>query len=360
MNGITVVDLIQPSVTDRLLRRKPKANLAREVQNYLAGRPIKESSPQAIERLLAEYKVTAEEARPAFAALYMTVVGHFAKDYEISDDERDELHHLQSVLGLSAAEIRDMEEKVVVPLFEKTIQNVLSDRHVSPEERERMRQAAESLRISESKAKAVYALHAQEMFQEVFDEMVSDRRLSPGEEMELNTLAQNLGAKWEHDQATAHVLDRFRLLWRISQGLLPQESVAIHLQKGETCALYAFANHYEMRTVTKRVTYHGPRASIKIMKGVRWNVGSSSSYRHTEDVWRHLGTGELYFTNKRLIFDGDNKTVNIPHKKIIDFTCYEDGLLIEKDSGKDQFFAFRGDSEIVGAIMNALLERSRA
>ena len=42
--------------------------------------------------------------------------------------------------------------------------------------------------------------------------------------------------------------------------------------------------HKEMRTVTKRLNYSGPVASVQLMKGVRWRIGSVAVNRVTQDA----------------------------------------------------------------------------
>lgn len=60
---------------------------------------------------------------------------------------------------------------------------------------------------------------------------------------------------------------------KIEDGDLPSLAVPILLKRGELCHFAGPADHYQLKTVTKRMNYGGPTASIKIMKGVRWRVG---------------------------------------------------------------------------------------
>jgi hypothetical protein len=75
---------------------------------------------------------------------------------------------------------------------------------------------------------------------------------------------------------------------------------------------------------------------------------------------RQIDEGTLYITSKRLVFDGSGKNQNVPYKKVIGFTMYPDGVQIEKETGRDQYFIGSGDMEILGAILDVAISRSHS
>ena len=81
--------------------------------------------------------------------------------------------------------------------------------------------------------------------------------------------------------------------------------------------------------------------------------------RVTSEQLKHLDTGTLLVTNKRLLFNGGLKNAAISLKRVVHFTLYRDGLQIEKDSGRDQFFKGEGDLELLGIILDAALRQAR-
>ena len=100
--------------------------------------------------------------------------------------------------------------------------------------------------------------------------------------LDLAALAKSLGVTIKHDESTAALVARFRLLGQIEHGDLP--SVDVPILQREVCYFSGPAAHHEIKVVTKRVNYSGPTASIRIMKGVRWRVGSISTQKVTTDV----------------------------------------------------------------------------
>jgi hypothetical protein len=86
---------------------------------------------------------------------------------------------------------------------------------------------------------------------------------------------------------------------------------------------------------------------------------SEPAIRFSRPMHEASDSGTLYVTNKRLLFDGAQKSTSIALKKIIRFTVYSDGLKIEKDTGKDQYFVGSGDPEILGAVLERVIAQSR-
>ena len=59
------------------------------------------------------------------------------------------------------------------------------------------------------------------------------------------------------------------------------------------------------------------------------------------------------------MFDGSTKSTSLLWRRVLDFEAYQDGLRIEKDSGRDQLFkAESADMELIGAIVEAARRRA--
>ena len=110
-----------------------------------------------------------------------------------------------------------------------------------------------------------------------------------------------------------------------------------------------------MRTVTQRINYSGTTASIKIMKGVRYRVGTIKPQRITSEQWKQIDYGSMYLTNKRIILIGQSKNSNIKLQKILSFTPYSDGVEISKDAGRNPLIRFSTNTDIFSLILSRLL-----
>lgn len=90
------------------------------------------------------------------------------------------------------------------------------------------------------------------------------------------------------------------------------------------------------------------------MKGVYYRVGSTRTARVTREVLRHIDTGTLYVTNKRLIFDGTRKNSVIRLPNILSVIPYSDGVEVEKTSGRNPIFTMN-DAEWLAVLLSSRL-----
>jgi hypothetical protein len=342
-----------------MLRRKRYENSFAEVRNLLASKPLKDVSAADVVNILSEYEVSRDVATPHLLTLYETVLKYYVQDHHLSIAERDDLNHLRYVLDLDDESAQQAEVAILRTVFREALRVALDDEHLTDEEKHKLEQMAENFTLAEDVREAIYKEEVSVVIQEAWRQAISDRRLTPDEEARLNRMSENLGANVAHDQESQQVVERFRLLARVDAGELPVIDTAIHLQRGEVCHAAFGCRLHEMRSVTKRYNYSGPMARIRIMKGLSWRFGSIGINRVTSEEMRQLDTGTVYITNKRLLFNGTNKNVAIPFKRVIHFTVYQDGIRIEKDSGRDQLFLGEGDLELVSGILEAALKNAK-
>jgi hypothetical protein len=168
-------------------------------------------------------------------------------------------------------------------------------------------------------------------------------------------MAKCLGVTVHQDEATRNLLDKYRLYWLIDSGDIPEISVDITLTKNEKCHFVCRANWYEQRKITKRIRYSGPTLRLKMAKGLYWRMGDLGVQRVSEDIMAHIDSGNLFLTNKRIIFLGDNKSTNIKLNKIVDFTPYSNGVTIVKDAGRSPFLEFSKDVDLFAMILKRVI-----
>ena len=188
-----------------------------------------------------------------------------------------------------------------------------------------------------------------------FENSVSDERLSPNEEQQFELICKSLNVDIKIDEKTKAKLNKYKLFWVIENGEIPEINVQMSLDKNEKCYFQTSCEWFEKRTVTQRINYAGPTASIKIMKGVRYRVGSIKPQRVTSEEWKLIDKGTMYLTSKRVIFLGQSKNLNIKLVKILSFTPYSDGVELTKDAGRNPLIMFNNNVDIFSIIMSRLL-----
>ena len=95
---------------------------------------------------------------------------------------------------------------------------------------------------------------------------------------------------------------------------------------------------WEPRSVRQSVGgYGGP--SFRIAKGVSWRLGAFKAKSESHEELRTIDQGRFTLTNRRLIFSGAKRTVDINLNKIISIEPYSDGIAV-RTSGrqKTQYF----------------------
>jgi len=91
---------------------------------------------------------------------------------------------------------------------------------------------------------------------------------------------------------------------------------------------------WEPRSVRQSVGgYGGP--SFRIAKGVSWRLGAFKAQSESHEELRAIDQGRFTLTNKRLIFSGAKRTVDINLNKLVSIEPYSDGIAV-RTSGRQR------------------------
>lgn len=107
---------------------------------------------------------------------------------------------------------------------------------------------------------------------------------------------------------------------------------------------------WEPRSVRQSVGgYGGP--SFRIAKGVYWRLGAFKAQSESHEELRTIDQGRFTLTNKRLIFSGVKRTVDINLNKVVSIEPYSDGIAV-RTSGrqKTQYFVGIDPEQITATI----------
>lgn len=343
----------------RLFGRVPREAAFVKIRNILATTPLAEIRKSDIEEALASAKLQYYDATKELTVIFEHAALLAVADRELSDIDRQGLATLQQAFELADYEASAAIESAVGQIFERVLRETLADGTFSEQKKAGIEATSAALGMSDDQTKRLYTKAASATLQAAFNSTIADQRYTNDEEAYITALAKSMGITITHDASTSALVSRFKLLARIEEGDLPLVSVPILLKRGEVCHFYGSAEHHQIKTITKRINFGGPTASIKIMKGVRWRLGSVSAQRVTSDVITHLDTGTLYITNKRLLYDGSKKNFNVTFGRITNFTVFKDGIQVEKDTGADHYFLGAGDWELAGACLDVAASKTR-
>jgi hypothetical protein len=329
----------------RFFRVGAKSSAQQELVNLFARSPLSDVTPEVVSRVLEQHKVRTAGARELLRDLWRQALVEFIKDDVLTDEEVTYLADLRRVLTLSETESETILDQAVTARYGKELSEAVADGKVSPEEQDRLERLVVGLRLSKETRAKLNQLQVDKFAGEHAKILAADHRVSTQELQQLEELGAALGVTdIQLDKATKATLARSYQLWLIENGQPPAIPIDIALQKGEEAYFTTSARWAELRTKTVKVTYSGSTASIRIMKGVRWRVGSITPHRVTQEQLTLLDAGRLYITNKRVMFRGSKKNVALPLSSLIAIRVFSDCIQFEKATAAALLHYLRGIS----------------
>ena len=339
----------------RFFRIGAASSAQQALVNLLAQTPLSNITPDVVSRVLEEHKVTGAGAREILKGLWRDAVLEFLKDDQLTGEEMAYLAELRRVLTLSTTESEALLNDAVSARYGRGLEEVLADAKVTPDEQSRLDRLAASLRLGEHTRARLNKLEVEEFAETQAKVMAADKRVSSEELQAIDQLGAALGVDIQLASATTATLARYHHLWLIENGRPPTIRVDIALHKGEEAYYSTAVRWAEMRIKTARVSYSGPAASMRIVKGVRWRVGTVTANRMTEEQLTVVDSGVLYVTNKRVVFRGGMKNVAIQLNSLLGIQVYRNGIQFEKATGRSPYALFDDDIELAAVLLTSLL-----
>jgi hypothetical protein len=342
-----------PNFIQRAFKCPVRNNAIVEVNNLLAQAvSVREVPGDEIDRIFEKYRLNSTLAfHTERLGLYRKYLDSCFSRKAISDEEAADLEHLRGILKLSESETEQMHLEEVTPIYQRRANDALACGRLSDEDKTKLDALEKDLRLSQEVATRLYTECAKSTIQQFLNTILDDHRITPDEESELNARAKSYGLRLDFDTGLQSMMDRYKLLWQIEQGEVPEVAANINLQRSERCYFTCTADWFEARRVTTRINYSGPTFRLKIAKGLYWRAGSLGLNRVSHDVMTKIDSGQLYVTSKRLLFVGSRKNAVVQLTRILNVNPYKNGIEVVKDSGKTPFLQTQGDIEILLATI---------
>ncbi|MCX6910932.1 MAG: hypothetical protein NTY01_23220 [Verrucomicrobia bacterium] len=333
--------------------RHPQQNAFIQLNNALAASDkVRQVTLDTIAKLNTTYRTDLHKTCPEqMLVMYKEFMAFCLADRQFTQEEVDDLWHLKAMFGISDKVHNDIYAEVGKEVYRRGIREVLADNQVTDEEKQWLDKLASDLELSEELKMGAYKTEMQAFLQNQVDRAIADRQLSPDEEREIHELAKRLEGEIVMDGLTTAALEKCRLMWRIAHGDPPILNAGLNLQKDEVCYFSASVTLHEMRRITKRVQWGGPQLRVKICKGLYWKMGDYAVNPVTQDMLTPIDSGTVYVTSKRILFNDEMKNIAIKLQKILDFTPYTDGVMVEKDTGRSPFFGFSSNIDLFAACL---------
>lgn len=194
-----------------------------------------------------------------------------------------------------------------------------------------------------------------------YQEIISDQKISEEERRSLEDLLNLFSLSTDEINFNQETFNKYYTLGLIEQGSLPsianKDDLNIIFNANEILHFGASSELKKIKKVTKRINYSGWTASIKIMKGVRYRIGSIGVQTKTQEILDAEDTGILYITSQRIGFKGNKKQFNILYNKILSFELFAEGLFIFKQGKETPYILTLDDYEVPLAILSFLFNK---
>jgi hypothetical protein len=219
--------------------------------------------------------------------------------------------------------------------YQESISSFLADSELSVEENAKLAEMQKEFGLS---AEDVNSIHKTSVAS-VFTNIESDKRITDDEKNSLDKLLNHFNLSKSDIAFDQDSFNKYYTLALVDKGVLPtidnaQAGVNIVFREGEVLHWAVSASMMKRKKVTTRVNYGGFTGSVKIMKGVRYRVGSIGVSSVSKEIMDTEDSGAFYVTNQRVGYIGYRKQFSFPFKKIGSLELRSDGLHIFKD-GKE-------------------------
>lgn len=344
------------SFFQRLFGQHPEENAVIELNNLLAARPIKEIRVNDIAQIEEQYKISLEkEFSLNLQEFYAVYLNQCLQDKILSDEELDELKHLKKILALDDKIIANIHSKIGGLVYKQSFEKAVSDGRLTKTEEAFLDKLETDLCLPKALTDKISSETRQTFISNYLHTVIQDQRFSPNEEKEIRAISNSLNIELKIDGKTKQILEKLKLYWALDNLELPVVEVDIVLQKNEKCHIrIENVKWYEIRSVRQKTVSKGP-SNFRGAKEFYLNSSSYKSRSYNTGQMKLINTGNVYLTNKRIIFTGNEKNSNIRLEKILNIIPYSDGVEIGKETGKSPILHLLGRSDVFCMILERLL-----
>ncbi|HEN4748081.1 TPA: hypothetical protein U5489_001301 [Legionella pneumophila] len=185
------------------------------------------------------------------------------------------VNKLRSILKRALPNLSKMfSEKEGVQQYRKILTYFLKDGVIDPLELEQLKYVENKYELTKEEIRKIQ----RKALSTYFNEIISDQRISEEERKSLQDLLNLFSLQTNEINFDQKIFNKYYTLGLIEQGSLPsvenKNELNIIFKPNEILHYGASSQLNKIKKVTKRINYGGLTGSIKIMKGVRYRIGS--------------------------------------------------------------------------------------
>jgi hypothetical protein len=327
------VPLVNTSFFQKIFKQLPTENSVIELNNLLASHPVKEISKQQIYEIEQRYQITLEqEFKLNLEEFYAVYLNYCFTDKSFDSEDIGNLNHLKSILSLDENTIEKLNHKVGAIIYRKYFEKSVANGRLIKKEEDFLEKIEKNLKLPKALVEMISAEIIGNYVRNYAENLIKNQNLSPDEEKDFENIAISLNLDAQFNEKMRQQLKRLKLYWALENLSLPTIEPDIVIQKSEYCYFKINSvNWYELRSVRQKPAYYN--SNSRILKDFYLKQNSYKSMNHSGDL-KYIDKGSIYLTNKRIIFIGSTKNLNVRFEKILRLTPKSDGVEVDKETGK--------------------------
>ena len=334
------VPLLGQSLMQKLLKQLPEENAVIELNNLLANNLVKDVSIEDINALSNKYRINlVEKFSLNLEEFYAVSLNFFLKDKHLSTEEISDLNYMKQIFELNDKNVSNIHTKIGEEIFKDHLVNIVVKGRVTNEERDDLIELEKTLKLPKNVANEISQNVSKSFFDNAYQEIIKKNRVNPDEEKELFAIAKSFNI--DIPQQYKVTLERFKLYWIYENTKLDEIQTEVKLQKNEICFF-----------IEKKVRWYEERELMKRKYGY-------SKFNSQKEViaqnLKVIDVGNIILTNKRLVFNGLDKTTSISYDKIILISEFKDSIEIDKQTGRSLILNFEQNTDIIYILLQRLV-----
>ena len=347
------------SFVQRLLRQHPVENAIIELNNLLATRSILSITSDDLTDIEQRYGFSLSQYGLNLEEFYAVQLNYRFIDRCLPTDGLPDLTHLRTLFRLPTQSVDMLHAQIGEVIYRRWVEKTVRNGKVSDEEKAILTELRQLLSLPADLADNMYKDVCQALLDQFVEECSAGARITPEEETWLLALSTNLGVR--PSISTKRTIDRFKRYWQVENTDLPVIDIPIACQKLEHGHYAASEVRWcEERATARRTKYDDHYDHHKSFDVVDLRSNRPSSSKDTFDILKRIDTGNLYLTNKRLIFEGQQKTTSIKLNTVVRVKAYKQGVLIDKLTGKSMLLLFSQDSDMLALLCERVIHSTPA
>ena len=231
-------------------------------------------------------------------------------------------------------------------LYQQHLERALEDGILTDEEARELETVREQRDLSPEEVRMV----AVSLYRRALKDAVADSRITQEEDATLKRMREQLGLSDADLAADVAQLQRIRILAMVERGELPRIEAPVQMAEGEVCHWVVQATLADQLTVPgRKADLHA--ATFNLDSTEPFSVTSDRSELRPSSVILPVDMGLAVVTNRRTVFQGARRTVNVPHMKLQTLDLFRDGLALDETDPAHTSFLLVADPELTAAVL---------